>query len=317
VIGSALQAEELVRKLQSHRELGLSIVGVYSTEDPPSREPRAGVPVLSSRQEAVDLVESGNIDQVFIALALEESGKLREIRDLLGDGPVAVHFVPDLAGLSPVRGRVEQFDGLNIISLQDTRLYGWNSLFKRLMDLFIGGLALALFSPFMALVALGIRLTSPGPVFVRQERMGLDGKRFQMFKFRTMVEDAEQPTGPLWASPNDPRVTPFGRFLRCASLDELPQLLNVLKGEMSLVGPRPERPSFVEEFRAKIPRYMLRHGVKAGMTGWAQVNGWRGNTSLEKRIEHDIYYIENWSLWLDVKILALTLFRGFLNKNAY
>jgi exopolysaccharide biosynthesis polyprenyl glycosylphosphotransferase len=168
----------------------------------------------------------------------------------------------------------------------------------------------------MILIALGIKWRSPGNVFYKQERMGLDGQRFQMLKFRTMVDDAERLTGPVWATIDDPRITALGRWLRQTSLDELPQLINVLKGEMSLVGPRPERPPLIQEFRRSIPKYMLRHKMKAGMTGWAQVNGWRGNTSLEKRIEHDLDYIENWSLWRDLKILGLTLFRGFLDKNA-
>ena len=172
-------------------------------------------------------------------------------------------------------------------------------------------------SPLMLLIGLGVKLTSSGPVLYRQERTGLDGRKFQMVKFRTMVEDAEKITGPVWANRDDPRVTPFGRWLRRTSLDELPQLFNVIKGEMSLVGPRPERPLFVEQFREAVPKYLLRHKVKAGMTGWAQVNGWRGQTPLEKRLEYDLYYIENWSLGFDLKILLLTLFRGFLHRNAY
>jgi lipopolysaccharide/colanic/teichoic acid biosynthesis glycosyltransferase len=168
----------------------------------------------------------------------------------------------------------------------------------------------------MALISVGIRLTSPGPILYRQERMGLDGNQFQMLKFRTMVHEAEKSTGPVWATRNDPRVTWLGYWLRCTSLDELPQLINVLRGEMSLVGPRPERPLLIEQFRKSIPKYMLRHKVKAGMTGWAQINGWRGDTSLEKRIEHDLEYIESWSLGRDLKILALTIFRGFVHRNA-
>jgi exopolysaccharide biosynthesis polyprenyl glycosylphosphotransferase len=169
----------------------------------------------------------------------------------------------------------------------------------------------------MAAIAIGIRLESPGPVLLRQERMGLDGRRFTMLKFRTMREDAETTTGPVWAQAEDPRRTRLGSLLRRFSLDELPQLLNVLRGEMSLVGPRPERPVFVEEFRRRMPGYMLRHKVKAGMTGWAQINGWRGNTSLEKRLEYDLYYIERWSLAFDLRILLQTFWRGFVNKNAY
>jgi exopolysaccharide biosynthesis polyprenyl glycosylphosphotransferase len=169
----------------------------------------------------------------------------------------------------------------------------------------------------MLVIAVAIRATSPGPVLLRQERMGLDGRAFRMLKFRTMRADAEADTGPVWATENDPRRTRLGAWLRRFSLDELPQLVNVLRGEMSLVGPRPERPVFVEEFRRRFPGYMLRHKVKAGMTGWAQINGWRGNTSLEKRLEFDLYYIERWSLAFDLKILLMTLWRGFAGKNAY
>jgi exopolysaccharide biosynthesis polyprenyl glycosylphosphotransferase len=185
------------------------------------------------------------------------------------------------------------------------------------VDLVVGGLALVAAAPLLGVIALGIRLGSPGPVLLRQERMGLDGRLFHMLKFRTMREGAEADTGPVWATAQDERRTPLGAVLRHWSLDELPQLVNVLRGEMSLVGPRPERPVFVEDFRRKIPGYMLRHKVKAGMTGWAQINGWRGNTSLEKRIEYDLYYIERWSLAFDLRILLATLWRGFVSKNAY
>jgi exopolysaccharide biosynthesis polyprenyl glycosylphosphotransferase len=185
------------------------------------------------------------------------------------------------------------------------------------MDIALGTIALILAAPLMVVIALLVKLTSRGPVFFSQERMGLDGRVFRVWKFRTMRVDAEDVTGPVWAVADDPRRTRVGTVLRRLSLDELPQLLNVLRGEMSLVGPRPERPVFIEEFRRHVPRYMLRHMVRAGITGWAQVNGWRGNTSIEQRIQYDLYYIENWSLLLDLKILALTFVRGFAHKNAY
>jgi exopolysaccharide biosynthesis polyprenyl glycosylphosphotransferase len=188
---------------------------------------------------------------------------------------------------------------------------------KRGFDLVLGTIALAVTGPVMLVVATMLRLESAGPVFYRQERMGLDGRRFQMLKFRTMQVDAEAESGPVWARPDDPRRTRMGAWLRRFSLDELPQLLHVLRGEMSLVGPRPERPAFVDEFRQRVPHYMLRHKVKAGMTGWAQVNGWRGNTSIEKRIEYDLYYIERWSLGFDLKILALTIWTALRPRNAY
>ena len=317
IIGSASQAKELIQKLDLHRRLGLRVLGLHPIPPACLSQAPGGVPLLMTREEVLSLTRSGKVDQIFIALPLEEAGKLREILDWLGDEPVAVHFVPDLAGMTALRGRVEEFDGLHIVSLRDSSVYGWNSFLKRAMDLLLGGLAFVVFSPLMLLVALAIKWTSPGHLFFRQERMGLDGKRFQILKFRTMIDNAENKTGAVWTIPGDPRVTPIGRWLRRTSFDELPQLINVLKGEMSLVGPRPERPPLVEEFRRMLPDYMLRHRVKAGMPGWAQVNGWRGKTSLRERIEHDIFYIKNWSLRLDLRILALTLLRGFLHKNAY
>jgi exopolysaccharide biosynthesis polyprenyl glycosylphosphotransferase len=185
------------------------------------------------------------------------------------------------------------------------------------MDVALAGLALVLLAPVLLLIAAIVKVSSPGPALFSQERMGLDGRVFRVWKFRTMRSDAEAETGPVWAVRDDPRRTRVGSWLRRFSLDELPQLLNVVRGEMSLVGPRPERPVFIEEFRRRIPRYMLRHMVQAGMTGWAQVHGWRGNTPIEKRIQYDLYYVENWSLQLDLKILFLTFVRGFVDRNAY
>ena len=316
VIGAPRQAKQLVEKLTWYRYVGIQVVAVYLTQECASGEWPANSKVLSERAALTKLIRSGVIDQVFVALPLEEASKLLEIQQWLDDEPVTVYFVPDLGELVKLRGHMEEFDGLSIITLQSSPFYGWNSFLKRSMDLALGGFAFLLCSPLMALIAIGIKLSSPGSALYRQERMGLDGERFEMLKFRTMVEGAEHHTGPIWAANDDPRVTALGRWLRRTSLDELPQLINVLRGEMSLVGPRPERPPLIEEFRKSIPKYMLRHKVKAGMTGWAQVNGWRGNTSLERRIEHDLDYIENWSLWRDVRILARTLRVGFRHHKA-
>ena len=311
VIGSRSQAVRLMRKLQWHRHLGLNVVGAYFTDRPAGNGENANIKLLKHHQEVTSLARSGGIDQVFITLSLDEVSRLREIEEWLGDEPVSMYFVPDLGDFAKLQGAVERFDDFHVVTLQASPHDGWNSVLKRAMDLSIGGLALILFSPLMAIIALAIKLTSPGPVIYRQERMGLDGRRFSLLKFRTMIQDAEKSTGPVWAKANDPRVTHVGKWLRRTSLDELPQLINVLKGEMSLVGPRPERPPLIEQFRHSVPKYMLRHKVKAGMTGWAQVNGWRGDTCLERRIEHDIDYIQNWSLWGDVRILARTLIVGF------
>jgi exopolysaccharide biosynthesis polyprenyl glycosylphosphotransferase len=226
--------------------------------------------------------------------------------------------VPDLVQYATVKAVLEDLDGIPIISLSEVPLRGWNSMVKRVMDVLVGSTILFFLMPGFALVAALIKWRGGrGPVLLRQERMTLDGKTFQIYKFRTMVHNAEENTGPVWASPQDPRRTSIGIWLRRFNLDEFPQLINVVLGDMSLVGPRPERPPFVQQFKEHIPQYMLRHRVKSGITGWAQVNGWRGNTSIEKRIEYDLYYIENWSLLLDIKILILTLFRGFGQKHAY
>src|SRR5207249_3214061 len=224
--------------------------------------------------------------------------------------PIAVDLVPDAFSLVPARGGVEEFEMIPFIHLRESRLYGWNRVLKRGFDLLFGAVGLAIVAPVMLAIGVALKLTSPGPVLYQQERMGVDGRRFKMLKFRTMRVNAEEETGPVWARPDDPRRTALGVFLRRTSLDELPQLFNVLRGEMSLVGPRPERPSFVEEFRRRVPGYMLRHKVKGGITGWAQINGWRGNTPIERRIECDLYYIERWSLafavWTLVTVLAST-----------
>jgi Undecaprenyl-phosphate glucose phosphotransferase len=316
VIGTPSLAGALVNRLKSYKRLGLRIVGIYLTEGQLAAGSSDGAERITGAEELAKLVRGGAIDQVFVALPLEQAPKLREIYEWLGDEPVALHYVPDLGDLATLRGRIEEFDGIQIINLQSSPLSGWNAFVKRGLDLSLGVLAFVILAPLMAVIAAAIKCSSSGPVFYRQERMGLDGRRFILLKFRSMIDDAEKHTGPVWASEDDPRITVLGRWLRRTSLDELPQLINVLRGEMSLVGPRPERPPLIEEFRSSIPKYMLRHKVKAGMTGWAQVNGWRGNTSLEHRVEHDLDYIENWSLWRDVKILARTLCGGFRNTRA-
>ena len=230
---------------------------------------------------------------------------------------VDVKVVPDLLQVIALRARLEELDGVPIISINDVPLQGLNSLIKRTIDVAVASVALVFLGLPLAVIAALVKATSPGPVFYRQERMGLDGRPFHVYKFRSMFEGAEDKTGPVWAREDDPRRTPVGRVLRMLSLDELPQLWNVIRGDMSLVGPRPERPFFVEQFKQRVPQYMLRHKVRSGLTGWAQVNGLRGNTSIEKRIEYDLYYIENWSVALDFKIMWLTVLRVFFHRHAY
>ncbi|MBI4637602.1 MAG: undecaprenyl-phosphate glucose phosphotransferase [Candidatus Rokubacteria bacterium] len=314
VVGGGGPAAEVARMLRGRPDVGVKLLGLVGEK----HEDAGSVgPWLGRFEELRAILDRHTVDIVFVALPYADHGRLAAILADIGDDPVAIHLVPDMYGLATLRGGIEEFDGVPLIHLRESPLYGWNRVLKRVFDLAIGSGALVLVSPLMLAIAGAVRLTSPGPVLLRQERMGLDGRHFEMLKFRTMRVDAEVETGPVWASRDDERRTLVGAVLRAWSLDELPQLVNVLRGEMSLVGPRPERPRFVEEFRRKIPGYMLRHKVKAGMTGWAQINGWRGNTSLEKRIEYDLYYIERWSLALDLKILLLTLWRGFGSKNAY
>jgi Undecaprenyl-phosphate glucose phosphotransferase len=313
VVGGAGPATEILAALRRRPDAGVQVLGLVGDKD----EGGTSVPWLGRVEELRAILDRQEVDIVFVALPHAEYGRLGAILDEIGDDPVTIHLVPDVYGLASLRGGIEEFEGVPLIHLRESPLYGWNLVLKRAMDLVVGGLAFLVAAPLMALIAPAVRWSSPGPALLRQERMGLDGRRFAMLKFRTMRPDAEAATGPVWARQDDPRRTWLGALLRRWSLDELPQLINVLRGEMSLVGPRPERPVFVEEFRRQIPGYMLRHKVKAGMTGWAQVNGWRGNTSLQKRIEYDLYYIERWSLAFDLKILVKTLWRGVFGKNAY
>jgi Undecaprenyl-phosphate glucose phosphotransferase len=238
---------------------------------------------------------------------------LEKIADQIPD----IKLVPDLVRYTRFAAGVDVIDGIPVVSINESPLAGMGHVVKRTVDILGACVALILFGPIMLLLTILVPLTSRGPILFRQERMGLDGRTFHMLKFRSMPVEAESKTGAVWASKGDNRATPLGRFIRKTSLDELPQFFNVLKGDMSLVGPRPERPVFVDQFRQSVPGYYLRHKAKAGVTGWAQVNGWRGNTSIEKRIECDLYYIQNWSVWFDLRIIFLTVFRGFLNKNAY
>jgi Undecaprenyl-phosphate glucose phosphotransferase len=317
ILGTEELGRELHQRLAQHPELGCNLVGFLTTKAHEVGRYLDGVEVLGHIDDVRTIVQARTIDQVYIALPLEAILALEKILQQLGTEMVDITIVPDLYRYIILQGSVEEFEGLPVITLSSSPMYGWNSVLKRAFDLCVSAPLLLVCLPFLGLMALLVKLTSHGPVFYLQERMGLGGKAFRMVKFRTMYVDAERHTGAVWTQEWDPRCTPLGALLRRTSLDELPQLWNVLKGEMSLVGPRPERPVFVEEFRQRIPRYMLRHRVKAGMTGWAQVQGWRGNTSLEKRLEHDLYYVQHWSLLLDVKILWLTLWRGFVHRNAY
>jgi Undecaprenyl-phosphate glucose phosphotransferase len=298
-------------RLIEHSELGFRLVGfVDDRAGEGDGIGYRGLPVLGTIDQLPDISAQEKIDQVYVALPIEQHLRTLDVVEFASREYVDVHVVPDLLQFIALRARLEDLDGLPIIRINDVPLRGMNSVLKRAVDVALSaGVVLGGAIP-TAIIALLIKRSSPGPIFYTQERMGLDGKAFTVYKFRSMPVDAEDASGPVWARDDDPRATSIGRWLRRHDVDELPQFWNVLRGDMSIVGPRPERPFFVEQFKHKIPQYMLRHKVKAGITGWAQVNGWRGNTSLEKRIEFDLYYIENWSLSLDFKIMWLTLVRG-------
>ena len=315
MVGDGSQADFLIERLKELKPIGIHLSGSISLAEQSSENP--GSKFLGSLEELPQIIQQQRIDQVFISLSLKEQHRLEELKDLLSEQWVDVRIVPDLGSFRTLHTDIESFAGMPLVTLVQSPMTGWNQVLKRMLDLAGAILALILFSPLMLLIAFLVKITSPGPILYRQQRMGLDGKTFFTLKFRSMRQDAEKQTGAVWATENDTRRTTLGVYLRRFNLDELPQLFNVLNGEMSLVGPRPERPVLIEEFKSKIPNYMLRHKVKAGITGWAQINGWRGNTSLEKRIEHDLYYIERWSVWLDLKILLLTVFKGFVDPNAY
>ena len=315
-VGEGTALEHLIRNLDAAPELGLRIKGVVTSASFSGRsvcEKR----VLGHFDDVTSVVRSSNIDEVIIALPPSQGDQLDHLLELLKDETVDVGIVPDVHRYVTLGCEIEDFDGLPIVRINDSPVIGWAAHAKRVTDAALSAVALVLLSPLLLTIAAAIKLTSRGPVLYAQERMGLDGRAFQMLKFRSMKVDAEVASGAVWASAVDNRRTRLGVLLRKTSLDELPQLWNVLCGDMALVGPRPERPVFVDKFRSQIPHYMLRHKVRAGITGWAQVNGWRGNTSLDRRIECDLFYIRNWSYALDLKILTMTLWKGFVDKNAY
>ena len=302
-------------RMLQHRELGYQVVGFVDDRAGGDHIGYRGLPLLGPLAEVAEIAQRERVDHLYVALPLEEHSKLLDLIEITSREFIDVKVVPDLLQFITLRARLEDLDGLPIINVNDVPLQGLNAWIKRTLDIVFSAAAPAVLAIPGAIIAALVKLSSPGPIFYSQERMGLDGKAFKVYKFRSMRLDAEEASGPIWARDNDPRVTRIGWWLRRLDLDEVPQFWNVLKGDMSIVGPRPERPFFVEQFKHRIPQYMLRHKVKAGITGWAQVNGWRGNTSLEKRIEFDLYYIENWSVTLDIKIMWLTLVRGMLRST--
>ncbi len=317
LIGYSRAAEGFIDRVSVNPEWGYHVQGILDDHRPAGFAYKK-VQVLGPTNHLEDFLASNTLDEIAITLSIKEYSNLEQIVAACEKSGVHTKFIPDYNNIIPTIPYMEDLQGLPVIHIRHVPLIGvFNATMKRIVDLAGALFGLIVFSPLMLVTALLIKITSPGPVLFSQERIGLHNRPFKMYKFRSMeVQDPGRERS-QWTTPHDPRVTPVGRFIRKTSIDEMPQFFNVLIGDMSLVGPRPERPLFVEKFKEEIPRYMIKHQVRPGLTGWAQVNGYRGDTSITKRIEHDLYYIENWSLGFDFKIMFLTVFKGFINKNAY
>lgn len=317
LVGYSRAAEEYIDRILENPQWGYKIRGILDDNIEAGTEYR-GIKVIGRIDNLMVILPENRLDEIAITLGLSEYSRLEEIVNLCEKSGVHTKFIPDYNRVIPTKPYTEDILGLPVINIRHVPLTNtFYAAIKRAMDIAGAICAIILFSPVMLFSVIMIKLTSPGPLIFKQERVGLHNRTFMMYKFRSMDVQAPDKEKTKWTVKDDPRVTNFGKFMRKTSIDELPQLFNILKGEMSLVGPRPERPFFVEKFKEEIPRYMIKHQVRPGMTGWAQVNGYRGNTSIKKRIEYDLYYIENWTFGLDIKILFLTVFKGFINKNAY
>jgi Undecaprenyl-phosphate glucose phosphotransferase len=314
IVGTGRLARRTSRSLEHAAWMGIQTVAYV--DDHPERHAHTDRPVVGPIAELPRLVNELHIEHVFIAIPLNRYADARRVFDALSQTIVDVRLVADVPALSALALTTSNLHGMTFIGLRESPYHGLNVVVKRVMDVVLSAAALLVLSPLMAAIAVLVRLTSPGPVLYRQERCGLNGQSFKMLKFRTMCPNAET-NGPVMAQRDDPRRTRFGAFLRVTNLDEMPQLFNVLRGDMSLVGPRPERPVFVNKFKSTIPNYMARHAVKCGMTGWAQVNGWRGNSSLRKRVQYDLYYITHWNPMFDLRILVLTAWRMLFGRQRH
>ena len=314
IVGTGRTARKMARALRQASWMGIKNLGFV--EDQRTRW-TTDLDILGTTDDLPRLIDKYGVDHVFIALPMNRYHESRRVYDVLARKVVEVRLVADVPALAGLSLTTTNLDGLPIIGLRESPHFGLNVIVKRIMDFSCALLAVILLAPVLLVIALAVKITSRGPIFFTQERCGLNGKPFRMLKFRSMRVDSEAATGPVFTRKNDDRCTPIGALLRKTSLDELPQLLNVLFGDMSLVGPRPERPHFIQQFTKTIPNYMARHSVKCGITGWAQVNGWRGDTSLRKRIQFDLYYITHWNPWFDIRIMFLTIWRGLIHKNAY
>lgn len=317
LVGYSRAAEEYITRINENPQWGYVVRGILDDRVPGGTMYK-GVKVVGRIENLLYILPENKLDEIAVTLALEDYDRLERIVDLCEKSGVHTKFIPDYNSLVPSKPYTEDLMGLPVINIRYVPLTNTlNWIAKRTVDV-IGSLCgLILSSPIMLLAAILVKSSSPGPIIFKQERVGLHNKPFQMYKFRTMELQKPSQEQKAWTVKDDPRVTKIGKILRKTSLDELPQLFNILVGEMSLVGPRPERPLFVEKFKEEIPRYMVKHQVRPGLTGWAQINGYRGDTSIRKRVEYDIFYIENWTMGLDIKIMFLTIFKGFINKNAY
>mgnify|MGYP005749780289 FL=1 len=317
IVGAGKVGQHLANIIHENPWLGYQIIGFYDDNPDLQNQVINSHPVLGTTDEVLQGCQACHVDELYICLPLRAEAKIKQMLNQLTDSTAIVKFIPDLFTFDLMHAKWTDLKGIPIVSVYDTPLSSSSAkLLKRAEDIVLSSIILLLISPVMIILAMGVKFTSPGPIFYRQTRVGWNGQNFEMLKFRSMPVDVEK-QGVEWGSAKNKTNTKFGQLIRATSLDELPQFLNVLKGDMSIVGPRPERDIFVQQFRKEIPRYMQKHMVKAGITGWAQIHGWRGDTSLEKRIEYDLHYINNWSLWLDIKIITLTIFKGFVNKNAY
>lgn len=318
IVGAGPVGVEFARKIKKHRDFGYNVVGFLDDAESKQQSEVFGKPVLGPCSFLSNLLEDDPVDEVVVALPLKAYEKYGGIVGACEKAGVRVRIIPDYNRYLPGNPKIEEFDGIPLLNIRKIALDDpFNKFVKWMSDVVISSLALLLTTPLMISIAIGIKLTSPGPILFRQTRIGKSNRSFEMLKFRTMHIADDNNAATTWTTANDSRKTKLGTFLRKTSFDELPQFFNVIMGSMSVVGPRPERPFFVEQFRGDIPKYMVKHQVKPGITGWAQVNGWRGDTSIENRIECDLYYIENWDLLFDIKILFLTIFKGLVNKHAY
>ncbi len=314
IVGTGRVARKTARALRHASWMGIKNIGFV--EDKTSQF-NSDLDVLGSTADLPRLIQKYRVEHLFIALPMNRYNEARKVFDIVSQSLIEVRLVADVPSMAGLTLATTNLDGLPVVGLRESPHFGMNVIIKRLMDFLISSLSLIVLAPFLTFIALLVKLTSPGPIFYRQERCGLNGKTFFMLKFRTMRLDAEKETGPVWTAKNDDRRTRIGGFLRATSIDELPQLINVFLGDMSLVGPRPERPVFINKFTQTIPNYMARHSVKCGITGWAQVNGWRGNTSLRKRIAFDLYYITHWNPIFDLRIIWLTFWKVLFHRHAY